>query len=391
MYLAALKYGVPLMRGEAIQQSPKIASDFALHPATVAAFNAWLKTVDPVTLSNIGDAMKFGMGQLLSWRTLRARIGTNDYVTEREFFKHAPEDRLRPHQIAEAVDKAQQTDPQMRDLNARLTQAHVKKAEAWRNASAGSTATLLDVREADNEITRLKTAIRTRTEALCGEIANPDAPPGPLPNSARPGEGPDEVCTNDQTDLREGAEEMRLLLGHLYPKEREQWQVRAATPADPPLKGHPAVPLPKGQPAASPALWIRRDPPGSDATRMTLVDIGYIKLHSARSTLGKHYDVGDDVLAKPVRQAIPFLKEHTSPEAVARLLRSAQAAIDLFDDYVHDSRCWFRVPHFREYAPGGYCWPRVVFVGGSERAAWLGFNPLSVALNHEADGETALA
>jgi hypothetical protein len=124
---------------------------------------------------------------------------------------------------------------------------------------------------------------------------------------------------------------------------------------------------------------------------MTLVDIGDIKLHTTRSTVGRWYAVGDDVLAKPIREAVPFLKEHTSPEAVARLERNAQAAIDLFDDYVHDSRCWFRVPHFREYAPGGYCWPRVVFVGGNERAAWLGFDPLSVSLNHNARGNTALA
>ena len=124
---------------------------------------------------------------------------------------------------------------------------------------------------------------------------------------------------------------------------------------------------------------------------MTLVDIGSIKPHAARSTVGQWYAVGDDVLAKPIREAVPFLKQHTSPEAVARFERSAQAAIDLFDHHVHDSRCWFRVPHFREYAPGGYCWPRVVFVGGRERAAWLGFDPLSVALDHDAHGKTALA
>jgi hypothetical protein len=238
MYLAALKYGVPLMRGEAIQKNADTARDFALHPDTVTAFNAWLKTVAPLTLRNIGDAMKFGMGQLLSWRTLRAQIGTSAYVTDREFFKRAPENRLTPRQVAEGVEKAQQADPQLLDLNARLAQAHTKKAEAWRNASSGAgyTATILDIKEADNEITRLKTAIRTRTEALCGEIANPNTPPGPLPKSARPGEGPDDVCTNDQTDLREGAEEMRLLLGHLYPKQLEQWQVRAVNPAAPPQK-----------------------------------------------------------------------------------------------------------------------------------------------------------
>jgi hypothetical protein len=141
---------------------------------------------------------------------------------------------------------------------------------------------------------------------------------------------------------------------------------------------------------ASPALWVRRDKP-SDTPHLTLVGIGDIKLHAARSTAGRWYTAGDDVLATPIREATPFLKAHTSPEAVAQLERNAQAAIDLFDDYVHDSRCWFRVPHFREYAPGGYCWPRVVFVGANERAAWLGFDPLSVSLNQEAHGNSALA
>jgi hypothetical protein len=215
MYIAALKYGVPLMRGDAIQKDANIASVFALHPQTVIAFNAWLKTVEPTTLSNIGDAMKFGMGQLLNWRTLRARIGTNDYVTEREFF--------------------------------------------------------------------------------------------------------------------------------------------------------------------------------SDSPQMTLVDVGSIPVHSARSALRGTYDAADDVISKPVREAIPFLTQHTSPEAVIRLQRSAQAAVDLFDDYVHDSRCWFRVPYFHEYAPGGYGWPRVVFVDNSDRVAWLGFDPLSVALNTEDPSKAAIA
>lgn len=384
MYIAALKYGVPLMRGDAILQTPKIATDFALDPQTVAAFNAWLKTVEPATLSNIGDAMKFGMGQLLSWRTLRARIGTNDYVTEQEFFKRAPEDSLTPRKATEALGKALKTDPQMRDLNAQLAQANIKRNAATTSAG-GYPANVQAVAAAYSEIARVKTAIRTRQEALCGEVAHPDAPHGPLPNSARPGEEPGDVTTNDQTDLRQGAEEMRLLLGHLYPEQREEvWKVQMTVPLNPVPTQYPAAPMP--------VLWVRHDQPGSDSPRITLVD--GITHHTVRTTgagvFKPIYNVADDVISKPVGKAKPFLTQHTSPDAVTRLQRSAQAAIDLFDDYVHDSRCWFRVPHFHEYAPGGYCWPRVVFVGNSDRAAWLGFDPLSVALNTE-DSSAAAA
>jgi hypothetical protein len=382
MYIAALKYGVPLMRGDAIQKDANIASVFALHPQTVIAFNAWLKTVEPTTLSNIGDAMKFGMGQLLSWRTLRARIGTNDYVTEREFFKRAPEDRLTPRQATLAVNNALKTDPPMQDLDAQLARTHAKKSVA--TTSTGEyPANVQDVAAADNEIARVKTAIRTRREALCGEVSHPDSPQGPLPNSARPGEGPGDVTTNDQTDLRQGAEEMRLLLGHLYPDQLEVWKVQVTVPANPVLTQYPAAP--------KPVLWVKHDQPGSDSPQMTLVDVGSILVHSARSALRGTYDAADDVISKPVREAIPFLTQHTSPEAVIRLQRSAQAAVDLFDDYVHDSRCWFRVPYFHEYAPGGYGWPRVVFVDNSDRVAWLGFDPLSVALNTEDPSKAAIA
>ncbi|MGN6085192.1 hypothetical protein, partial [Trinickia sp.] len=48
------------------------------------------------------------------------------------------------------------------------------------------------------------------------------------------------------------------------------------------------------------------------------------------------------------------------------------SVVKLLDDYVHDSRIWFRVPWFHEYAPGGYGWPRVFFEGGKKRIAYLG-------------------
>ncbi|WP_233238743.1 hypothetical protein [Bordetella sp. LUAb4] len=48
------------------------------------------------------------------------------------------------------------------------------------------------------------------------------------------------------------------------------------------------------------------------------------------------------------------------------------------DDYVHDSRAWFRVPYFHEYAPGGFAWGRTFFVGGDIRVRDLGFDRVDV-------------
>jgi hypothetical protein len=179
------------------------------------------------------------------------------------------------------------------------------------------------------------------------------------PKPARAGEGPGEAVINDQTDLREGAEEMRPRLGYLYPEARERWQVRETLPPQP---GN-AYP---GQ--GTPLLSVKRERPGADSARVTLVDAGGA-FHSARSTVVQAYDPADDVLAAPLPKDLPFLRAHTSDAAVDKLNR---AAITLFDDYVHDSHCGFRVPYFHEYASGGYGWPSVVFAGG-------GAQPLSDA------------
>jgi hypothetical protein len=82
-------------------------------------------------------------------------------------------------------------------------------------------------------------------------------------------------------------------------------------------------------------------------------------------------------VAAPARGVVKFLKQHASMEAANRLQR---ASIHLLDDYVHDSRIWFRVPWFHEYAPGGYGWPRVIFEGGKKRIAYLGLTPESELL-----------
>ncbi|MCY1549968.1 hypothetical protein D9M68_861800 [compost metagenome] len=55
-----------------------------------------------------------------------------------------------------------------------------------------------------------------------------------------------------------------------------------------------------------------------------------------------------------------------------------KAAIELFDNYIHDSRAWFRVPHFHEYAPGGYGWARTFFVGDSNAVRHLGMKAKGV-------------
>lgn len=378
MYIAALKYGVPLMRGSTILQTPRVVDDFALHPDTIAAFNGWLDTVDRNGSRDIGSAMRFGMGQLLSWRTLRARPD-GDYVTEQRFFKRAHEDALTPHLALERFAQACKTDPQLHKLDTQLHQAYTDKAKAAREHYPEK---VPSVDAANQAIVDIQLQQRIRKEALCGEVAHPHAPPGPLPNSARPGEDITDVVTNDKTDLRQGAEEMRLLLGYLYPAQRELWQVRATVPAGPLRDDHFA--------AQAPVLWVPHDQPRSDSPRVTLVERKRIPHHSLR-TIDDDYNVADDVVVSPLKPATGFLRQSTSPEAVQALRTGAKAAVDLFDNYVHDSRCWFRVPYFHEYAPGGYFWPRVVFVGRSNRLPWLGFDPLAVAMIQTEPAETELA
>jgi hypothetical protein len=238
-------------------------------------------------------------------------------------------------------------------------------------------ANMPDVIAADNAIAQALSAIRVRTEELCGEAAYPDAKPGPVPNAARPGEGAYDIGRNDKTDLRQAAEEMRLLLGYLYPAQRDLWQVRETVPGNAsPSTYPPSLPLP-------PVLSVRREgirdePPDSVSPLMRLVPRGAVKLHSARTTFLRHHHLADDVLVEPVRESLPFLKLHTSLQAANALPRGV---VTLFDDYVHDSRCGFRTPYFHEYAPGGYLWPRIIFVGNNERLPWLGFDPLSVVMD----------
>lgn len=212
----------------------------------------------------------------------------------------------------------------------------------------------------------LSDAMNRQRELLCGKAANPGKT---APKPARPGEGPLDVCTNDQTDLRQGAEEMRLLLAHLHPDQCERWKV--SRKENRPIVAHGYVAK------VPPTYSVKHDQPGSDSPCVTLGPSGLL-LNTFWSTLVQEYRVRDDVVAAPAPGVEGFLRKCTSPEAVASL---PKAAIDLFDNYVHDSRCWFRVPYFHEYAPGGYGFPRVLFAGNDSRKAYLGLAPDSASLD----------
>ena len=184
----------------------------------------------------MSDALQFGMGQMLAWRRLRARVGTCTYVTEQRF-QWATEDSLTPRKVTRRVKDVKKSDPQYQALNRQLDSAMIAKSAAM--GSNSYPANMAEVKSLDNRITGLRDAIRERGEVLCGLIAYPDAKP---PRSARPGEGPYDIGTNDQTDLLQGAEEMRLLLAHLFPEEREIWKVRQTMTVNPSPNAYPATP-----------------------------------------------------------------------------------------------------------------------------------------------------
>jgi hypothetical protein len=376
MYIAALSFGVPLMKAEAILNTPGVSSDFALHADTIAAFNAWLETTSRI--DRIEDAMRFGMEQMLSWRALRAQVEQGSYITNQKFFDWAREDALTPYKVKAALQNAEPNDPQLRELNARKDKAQVRRALA---DAKGYPANVEELDEVRKELAELQRAIDTRTDELCAEVAYPGAAVDERPESGRPGEGPLDITTNEKTDLRQSAEEMRLLLAYLHPDDRQTLKVDERV--------MPVATSPNRYPEDAPAktLFVKHGEVSSDTPGMSLVNVSAIKFHAARTAVMREFNVADDVLPKPLEDITPFLKRHTSRPAFERL---PDAVITLFDRYVHDSRCWFRVPYFHEYTPGGYGWPRIVF-SGEQRLPWLASDSLSVALQMFEFPEAAVA
>jgi hypothetical protein len=371
MYIAALKCGVPLATSKDILKNKELVADFAIDPALVQVFNAWQRTAPMI--KSLEDAMRFGMEQMTNWRTLRAEINNADYITHRPFYQFAKEDSMTPHQVTDAVESAKEKDPQYQALSEQLTSAQKQRTAV---GSTSVTRNVSEINRWDAQIEKIKAAQARRSEALTGIVAHPDAKPGPgqRPNIGRPGDGPADFGTNDKTDLRQSAEEMRLLLGYLYPTQRSRWQVSSLVA--PSFQTYPPAP-----PSSVGLPRVAREKPGKGgSTFLTMVPIANIMLHSGRTSGVQTFSVGDDVISTPVRDVESFVRKWTSDAAVEQF-RLQRDVVALYDDYVHDSRGWFRVPWFHEYAPGGYFWPRVVFAGNDERTPWLGFDPLKVALD----------
>ncbi|MFM0053791.1 T6SS phospholipase effector Tle1-like catalytic domain-containing protein [Caballeronia grimmiae] len=375
MYIAALTHGVPLETGQKILELKDRAADFAIDPAVVQAFNAWRRTTPAI--KSVGDAMKFGMEQMLTWRTLRAEINNGDYITHRPFYQFAKEDAMTPHQVTGAVEAAKAKDPQYQALSQQLAEAKKQQTEALSKGYGTYDLSKVDMSETvqiQAQIEKIEAEQIRRSEALTGIVTHPNAKPGPgqRPNVGRPGDGPGDFGTNDQTDLRQSAEEMRLLLAYLHPDQRERWQVSVRV-------------------GTGGLTSLNREKPGQgNSPYLVMVSTGKTG-RAVETSVVQHFNVTDDVVFEPVKAVLPFIREHTSDAAVEKF-RLQRDVVALYDDYVHDSRCWFRVPWFHEYAPGGYFWPRVVFVGNDERTPWLGIDPLKVAFDTESEvGASATA
>ena len=319
MYIEALKCGVPLMTGDQMR-GQSVEADFAIDAEMVRVFNAWRSTVG--SISTIEDAMRIGMEQMLRWRTLRARFGTPDYITEQPFYKRAPEDPMLPVQFTKAVEGAKETGFKYHDI--------------------------------------------------------------------RPGEKPRDSCINDKTYLRQSAEEMRLLLGKLYPDKRKELQVEFSMETIPSEWPN--------QDTFESGYVVRASP--SDSPRLRILPRYHISI-----AIPAYFEIfceGYDVVPNPVDDEkehketgfTAFLKKYTEEEKDGKIVEKLEpSTITLFDDYIHDSRAWFRTPWFHEYAPGGYFWPRVVFVGGNKRTERGVVDPNKVSRNDvpPEDSTTALA
>ncbi|EDT39032.1 conserved hypothetical protein [Burkholderia ambifaria MEX-5] len=364
MYIEALRAGVPLLTGSAFSRIGRLVNDFSLHSSVVRAFNDWLSTVNQKPLDSVELALRRGMGQSLAWRTLRADYGNPQaYITSQEFFRHAPEHEVTPYGLETRIKSKAASASRLDDLKREKQQLEKQKADL--EAAALSMPT----------ISALANPFRKQAAELAEQIKKKDADilAAAAGKSPRPGEGTTDVMTNDKTDLLEAAEEFRLLLAYLYPDQRWRWQVYwALPPAD-------SVKVTAGSIGA--AIPLERD-----VTQYYLtVDRKEVATHRRQGTtaawmgerdrvillfgaLAKYQPTLDFVLT-PTQEMLPFLLTHTSDEAVRKLPR---AAIRLLDDYVHDSRAWFRVPYFHEYAPGGYGWARTFFVGDDRRVRSLG-------------------
>jgi len=379
MYIEALKAGVPLLANEEFSRVGNLQRDFMLSSDVARAFNDWLSSVSQKPLDSVETALRIGMGQSLAWRTLRADIGNpQTYITAQEFFKHAKEDPVTPYGLEQRIASKQAFSPYLEKLKQEKTELAARKTGLEMAAVSLFTIPPLAMPmkkmadELGERINRIDTEIRA---AAAGK-------------QNRPGEGTTELMTNDKTDLLEAAEEFRLLLAYLRPDQRSRWQAYWARPPADAAK-FTSLPYDRGfamlQNADAYYLTVDRMDlvthrrQGSKVVWMCNRDL---VLQVAGAIAG--YQPVLDFVLEPRAEMLSFLLEHTSQEAVTQL---PPAAARLFDDYIHDSRAWFRAPYFHEYAPGGYGWARTFFVGNDRRVRHLGLKAGNAGIAAERDKE----
>lgn len=379
MYIEALKAGVPLMLQPDISKRIDLVNDFSLSPKLAHTFNDWLSTVSTKPLDSVEMALRVGMSQSLAWRTLRADIqNPQNHVTAQNFYKQAQEDPLTPFgmetQLAsKSASSAQIATLQKEKAALQATRARMKLADF--NTSMTSPVLAIRVHQ---QVARYDKQIEAKDKQIIEATAGPG-------KHSRPGEDATDITTNCKTDLLEAAEEFRLLLAYLRPNQRTHLQIDWAIPPD------DSVRLPYGA-----SKSISQNPRAYYLTVNRQVVATHGRQGSRTAWMGEHdrviqligatapyQDLLDFVLT-PSPEMLPFLLEHTSDNAVQKL---SPAVINLLDNYVHDSRAWFRVPYFHEYAPGGFGWARTLFVGGDRRVRHLGFPAGSASVAAQRDAQ----
>ncbi|WP_334065992.1 DUF2235 domain-containing protein [Burkholderia cepacia] len=352
MYIEALRAGVPMQFPGGPQDMLQTTKQlFDLSNGLVKTFNGWLNSVP--TIKSVEEAMRFGMAQMLSWRTLRARIGTADYVTEQPFFKNAPESHKSREQVREDTDRLNDSDAKIKQLKSERFDVVAQMNAASMSAMDNPFASVTPSSDLGKEIEGYQGQLKAYDTKIAREKdANAAKAAGKSPSSAKPGNGPDDLISNDKTDLLEAAEEFRLLLTWLNPSQTSIWRAEINHQTNLPYTVKaPATPLHK---------------PETEVVYMRNPDI------LTRFSAVTPFSIYNDAVIRPRTAMKGFLSQNTSPAAV-EALRKTPAVIQLYDEFIHDSRAWFRVPYFREYVPGGFFWGRLLFVGNDQRVENLGF------------------
>ncbi|CAJ95927.1 Tle1 phospholipase domain-containing protein [Cupriavidus necator] len=379
MYIEALKVGVPLRLVDAKNDEDRMDAnnmqDFAIDPAVAKAFNDWRATLPAI--DGVEKALEFGLRQSLQWRALRARWHTGTYITNQGFYHYCAEpankreDSKTPQQLRTDVDKARKADPVIQKLEQdsiqlKLQVQQLRDRAMFPQTTSQDMAGLTKRRALEAKIAANDAAIAARENELMAEAV------GKNPADCRPGEGADDFVTNDRTDLLEAAEEFQLLLGYLHPELQPGLNVRKEMMARPAFS-----PIGAAERVANGFKYLampRAERPRTDSKLLVMVDDDIL----TKSAAVRGYWPIDDVLVEPAPEMILYLRATTAAKAVDDFALREKAAIELFDNYIHDSRAWFRVPNFHEYAPGGYGWARTFFVGDSKAVRHLGMSAKGV-------------